>query len=230
MKKKVFVTYLLACALLFSACVYRQPQGTQDTDDTSAPTTQGTESTPSSSYTSPSSNETEPTQEAEQFAVVSAGTEDYRCGPCNYREITLIINSPGGEVNQGMAIYDVMNMVDCDVRTLGMGMCASMGAFLLSAGTYGKREVLPDCEIMIHQPLGGAQGQAEDIRIHTERILRTRDNLNAILATNTGRSFAEVEKATDRDHFMTAEEALAFGLIDNIRPIASKAFHPRIGT
>lgn len=150
--------------------------------------------------------------------------------PKHEAEITLIINSPGGEVNQGMAIYDVMNMVDCDVRTLGMGMCASMGAFLLSAGTYGKREVLPDCEIMIHQPLGGAQGQAEDIRIHTERILRTRDKLNTILAINTGRSFEEIEKATDRDHFMTPEEALAFGLIDNIRPIASKAYHPRTGT
>lgn len=146
--------------------------------------------------------------------------------PQQEREITLLINSPGGEVNQGMAIYNIMNMVDCDVRTLGIGMTASMGAFLLSAGTYGKREALPDCEIMIHQPLGGAQGQAEDIRIHTERILRTRDRLNSILARNTGKTLEEIERATDRDHFMTAEEALSFGLIDNIRPSYPKATHP----
>ena len=144
--------------------------------------------------------------------------------PKHEAEITLLINSPGGDVNQGMAIYNIMNMVDCDVRTLGLGMCASMGAFLLSAGTYGKREVLPDCEIMIHQPLGGAQGQAEDIRIHTERILRTRDKLNNILALNTGKTLSEIEQATDRDHFMTAEEALAFGLIDSIRPSHPKAY------
>jgi len=144
--------------------------------------------------------------------------------PANEGEITLLINSPGGDVNQGMAIYNVMNMVDCDVRTLGLGMCASMGAFLLSAGTRGKREVLPDCEIMIHQPLGGAQGQAEDIRIHTQRILRTRDRLNTILAGNTGKTVQEIERATDRDHFMTPEEALEFGLIDNIRPSYPKAF------
>ena len=146
--------------------------------------------------------------------------------PKHQAEITLLINSPGGEVDQGLAIYDVMNMVDCDVRTLGFGMCASMGAFLLSAGTYGKREVLPNCEIMIHQPLGGAQGQAEDIRIHTQRILRTRDKLNGILARNTGKTIEEIEVATDRDHFMTAEEALAFGLIDSVRPSFPKAFHP----
>ncbi len=144
--------------------------------------------------------------------------------PANEGEITLLINSPGGDVNQGMAIYNVMNMVGCDVRTLGLGMCASMGAFLLSAGTRGKREVLPDCEIMIHQPLGGAQGQAEDIRIHTQRILRTRDRLNTILAGNTGKTVQEIERATDRDHFMTPEEALEFGLIDNIRPSYPKAF------
>lgn len=144
--------------------------------------------------------------------------------PKHEAEITLIINSPGGEVNQGMAIYNIMNMVDCDVRTLGMGMCASMAAFLLSAGTHGKREVLPDCEIMIHQPLGGAQGQAEDIRIHTERILRMRDRLNGIMAQNSGKTLEEVERATDRDHFMTAEEALEFGLIDSIRPSNPKAY------
>ena len=132
------------------------------------------------------------------------------------KDISFYINSPGGSVTAGMAIYDTMNFIKCDVSTICIGMAASMGAFLLSAGAKGKRIALPDSEIMIHQPLGGAEGQASDIKIRADLILRTRDMLNKILAENTGKSIEQIEKDTDRDNFMTAEQALEYGLIDKI--------------
>ena len=132
------------------------------------------------------------------------------------KDICFYINSPGGSVTAGMAIYDTMNYIKCDVSTICIGMAASMGAFLLSAGAKGKRIALPNSEIMIHQPLGGAKGQATDIKIQAELILRTRDNLNRILAENTGRSVEEIARDTERDNFMTAEQALEYGLIDKI--------------
>ena len=132
------------------------------------------------------------------------------------KDIFLYINSPGGSISAGMAIYDTMNFIKCDVSTICIGMAASMGAFLLSAGTKGKRIALPHSEIMIHQPLGGAQGQASDIKIRADLILRTRDMLNKILAENTGKSIEQIERDTDRDYFMTAEQALEYGLIDKI--------------
>ena len=132
------------------------------------------------------------------------------------KDINLYINSPGGSITAGMAIYDTMNYIKCDVSTTCIGMAASMGAFLLSAGAKGKRFALPNSEIMIHQPLGGTRGQASDIKIHTDHILRIRDNLNHILAANTGRDLAEIERDTERDNFMTAETAMAYGLIDRV--------------
>ena len=132
------------------------------------------------------------------------------------KDISFYINSPGGSVTAGMAIYDTMNFIKCDVSTVCIGMAASMGAFLLSAGTKGKRFALPNSEIMIHQPLGGAKGQATDIKIQAELILRTRDRLNAILAKNTGKSIDEIARDTERDNYMTADEALAYGLIDKV--------------
>ncbi len=132
------------------------------------------------------------------------------------KDIFFYINSPGGSVTAGMAIYDTMQYIKCDVSTICIGMAASMGAFLLSAGTKGKRIALPHSEIMIHQPLGGAQGQASDIKIRAELILRTRDMLNKILSENTGKSIEQIEKDTDRDYFMTAEEALSYGIVDRI--------------
>ena len=132
------------------------------------------------------------------------------------KDICIYINSPGGSVSAGMAIYDTMKYIRPDISTIAIGMAASMGAFLLSAGTKGKRYALPNAEIMIHQPLGGAQGQAEDIRIHADHILKTRAKLNAIIAENTGRSVEEVAKDTDRDNYMTAEEAAEYGLIDRV--------------
>ena len=132
------------------------------------------------------------------------------------KDIFFYINSPGGSVTAGMAIYDTMQYIKCDVSTICIGMAASMGAFLLSAGAKGKRIALPHSEIMIHQPLGGAQGQASDIKIRAELILRTRDMLNKILSENTGKSIEQIEKDTDRDYFMTAEEALNYGIVDRI--------------
>ena len=132
------------------------------------------------------------------------------------KDIAFYINSPGGSVTAGMAIYDTMNFIKCDVSTICIGMAASMGAFLLSAGTKGKRYALPNSEIMIHQPLGGARGQATDIKIQADLILRTRDRLNRIFAANTGKSIEEIARDTERDNYMTAEEALAYGLIDKI--------------
>ena len=132
------------------------------------------------------------------------------------KDISLYINSPGGSVSAGMAIYDTMNYIKCDVSTFCIGMAASMGAFLLSSGTKGKRFALPNSEIMIHQPLGGAQGQASDIKIHAEHILRTKAKLNRILAENCGKDMAILERDTDRDNFMSAEEARAYGLIDKV--------------
>ena len=132
------------------------------------------------------------------------------------KDISFYINSPGGSVTAGMAIYDTMQYIKCDVSTICIGMAASMGAFLLSAGAKGKRIALPNSEIMIHQPLGGAKGQATDIKIQADLILRTRDNLNRILAENTGRSIEEIARDTERDNFMTAEQALEYGLIDKI--------------
>ena len=132
------------------------------------------------------------------------------------KDIAFYINSPGGSVTAGMAIYDTMNFIKCDVSTICIGMAASMGAFLLSAGTKGKRFALPNSEIMIHQPLGGARGQATDIKIQADLILRTRERLNRILAANTGRSIEEIARDTERDNYMTAEEALSYGLIDKI--------------
>ena len=132
------------------------------------------------------------------------------------KDISFYINSPGGSVSAGMAIYDTMQFVKCDVTTICIGMAASMGAFLLAAGTKGKRLALPHSEIMIHQPSGGAQGQCSDIKIRADLLLRTRDTLNRILAERTGRSIEEIERDTERDNFMTAEQALEYGLIDRI--------------
>lgn len=132
------------------------------------------------------------------------------------KDIRLFINSPGGSVTAGMAIYDTMQYICCDVSTICMGMAASMGAFLLLAGTPGKRSALPNSEIMIHQPMGGTQGQATDIAIHAKRILRTRDEINKIIAERTGQPLAKVAQDTDRDYFMSAEEAKEYGIIDQI--------------
>ena len=134
----------------------------------------------------------------------------------NNEDISIYINSPGGSVTDGMAIYDTMNFINSDISTIGMGMCASMGAFLLSSGTKGKRYALPNCEVMIHQPLGGAQGQATEIKIAAEHILKTKDKLNKILSNNTNKSLDIIEKDTDRDNFMTSNEALEYGIIDKI--------------
>ena len=132
------------------------------------------------------------------------------------KDISLYINSPGGSVTAGMAIYDTMQFVKCDVSTICLGMAASMGAFLLAGGTKGKRLILPNAKVMIHQPSGGAQGQATDVRIIAEEIDRTKKTLNRILAENTGKSVEEVSRDTERDFYMTAEEALAYGLVDKI--------------
>ena len=132
------------------------------------------------------------------------------------KDIHMYINSPGGSVTAGMAIYDTMNYVKCDVSTTCIGMAASMGAFLLSSGAKGKRYALPNAEIMIHQPLGGVNGQAEDIKIHAEWILKTREKLNRILSENTGKPYETLEKDTDRDNFMSADEACTYGLIDKV--------------
>ena len=137
------------------------------------------------------------------------------------KDICIYINSPGGSVTAGMAIYDTMQYIKPDVSTICLGMAASMGAFLLSSGAKGKRYALPNAEIMIHQPLGGVNGQAEDIKIHAEWILKTREKLNRILAANSGQPLEKVERDTDRDHFMSADEACAYGLIDQV--ITSKA-------
>lgn len=132
------------------------------------------------------------------------------------KDICLYINSPGGSVTAGLAIYDTMNYIKCDVSTICIGLAASMGAFLLSSGAKGKRYALPNSEIMIHQPLGGAQGQASDIKIQAEHILKTKRRLNTILAQNCGRSYEELERDTDRDNYLSAEDAKEYGLIDEI--------------
>lgn len=132
------------------------------------------------------------------------------------KDIALYINSPGGSVSAGMAIYDTMNFIRCDVSTTCVGLAASMGAFLLSSGAKGKRYAMPNSEIMIHQPLGGAQGQASDIKIQADHILKIKQKLNLILAENTGRPLAEIERDTDRDNYMSAEEAQKYGLIDKV--------------
>ena len=132
------------------------------------------------------------------------------------KPVNMYINSPGGSVSAGLAIYDTMNYIRSDVCTICIGMAASMGAFLLSSGAKGERFALPNSEIMIHQPLGGAQGQASDVKIHAEHILKTRDKLNAILAHNTGKTIEEIARDTDRDNFLSADEALSYGLIDKI--------------
>ncbi len=132
------------------------------------------------------------------------------------KDICLYINSPGGSVTAGLAIYDTMNYIKCDVSTICIGMAASMGAFLLSSGTKGKRLALPNSEIMIHQPLGGMQGQASDIKIHADHIIRTRDTLNRILAQNTGKPLDIIERDTDRDNFLSAAAAAEYGLIDKV--------------
>ena len=132
------------------------------------------------------------------------------------KDICLYINSPGGSITAGMAIYDTMNFIKCDVSTICVGMAASMGAFLLAAGAKGKRLALPNSEIMIHQPLGGMQGQATDIKIHADRIIKMRETLNSILAEKTGKPIEIIEKDTDRDNFMSAKEAMEYGLIDKV--------------
>ena len=132
------------------------------------------------------------------------------------KDINLYINSPGGSVTAGMAIYDTMQYIKCDVSTVCIGMAASMGAFLLSSGCPGKRYALPNSEIMIHQPLGGMQGQASDIKIHADHILRTRDTLNRLLSQQPGRPLAEIERDSARDTFMTAQQACDYGLVDKV--------------
>lgn len=131
-------------------------------------------------------------------------------------DIMLYINSPGGEITAGMAIYDTMRYLKCEVSTICVGMAASMAAVLLSSGAKGKRKALPNAEVMIHQPLGGTQGQATDIAIHAERILKMKQKLNQILAENTGKRLSEIERDVERDHFLTADEAKKYGLIDEI--------------
>ena len=132
------------------------------------------------------------------------------------KDIQLYINSPGGSITAGMAIYDTMQYIRCDVSTICVGMAASMGAFLLAAGAKGKRIALPNSEIMIHQPLGGTQGQASDIKIHADRIIRIRENLNKILSERTGKPLKDIERDTERDNFLSAKEALEYGLIDRV--------------
>ena len=132
------------------------------------------------------------------------------------KDISLYINSPGGSVTAGMAIYDTMQYIKCDVSTICLGMAASMGAFLLAGGAKGKRLALPNAEVMIHQPSGGAQGQATEIQIVAEKILQTKRKLNEILAANTGQPYEVIARDTERDHYMTAEEAVAYGLIDRV--------------
>ena len=132
------------------------------------------------------------------------------------KDIYLYINSPGGSITAGMAIYDTMNYIKCDVSTICVGMAASMGAFLLSSGAKGKRMALPNAEVMIHQPLGGMQGQATDIKIHADRIIRIKAKLNKLLSEQTGKPLKTIENDTERDNFMSADEALAYGLIDKV--------------
>lgn len=132
------------------------------------------------------------------------------------KDISLYINSPGGSITSGLAIYDTMQYIKCDVSTICIGMAASMGAFLLSSGAKGKRFALPNSEIMIHQPSGGSQGQATDIQIQADRILRMKKQLNSILAQNTGKSIEEITRDCERDHFMSADEACTYGLIDKV--------------
>ena len=132
------------------------------------------------------------------------------------KDISLYINSPGGSISAGMAIYDTMQYIKCDVSTICVGMAASMGAFRLAGGTKGKRKALPNAEILIHQPLGGAQGQATEIEIAARHILKTKERMNRLLAENTGKSYEELVKDTDRDNWMTAQEAVEYGLIDSV--------------
>ncbi|MBE6893772.1 MAG: ATP-dependent Clp endopeptidase proteolytic subunit ClpP [Oscillospiraceae bacterium] len=132
------------------------------------------------------------------------------------KDISLYINSPGGSITAGMAIYDTMNYIKCDVSTICVGMAASMGAFLLSSGAKGKRYALPNSEIMIHQPLGGMQGQASDIKIHADRIIAIKERLNKILSEQTGQPLEVITKDTDRDNFMTAQQAMEYGLVDKV--------------
>lgn len=132
------------------------------------------------------------------------------------KDIFLYINSPGGSISSGMAIYDTMNYIKCDVCTICIGMAASMGAFLLSSGTKGKRYALPNAEVMIHQPLGGTQGQASDIKIHADHIIKIREKLNRILSEQTGQPIEIIERDTDRDNYMSADQAAAYGLIDKV--------------
>ena len=132
------------------------------------------------------------------------------------KDIYLYINSPGGSISSGMAMYDTMNYIKCDVSTICIGMAASMGAFLLSSGAKGKRFALPNAEVMIHQPLGGMQGQASDIKIHADHIIRIREKLNKLLSEQTGQTLETIERDTERDNFMTADEAQAYGLVDKV--------------
>ncbi len=134
------------------------------------------------------------------------------------KDISLYINSPGGSITAGMAIYDTMQYIRCDVSTICIGMAASMGAFLLAAGAKGKRRALPNGEILIHQPLGGARGQATEVAIHAEQLIKTREKMNKILAERTGQTVEQIALDTERDHYMTAEDALNYGLIDEIIP------------
>lgn len=134
----------------------------------------------------------------------------------NNEDIYLYINSPGGSVTSGMAIYDTMNFIKCDVSTICVGMCASMAAFLLSSGAKGKRVCLKNGEVMIHQPLGGVQGQATEIKIHAERIIKLKKKLNKILASNTGKDIKKIERDTERDYYLDSEEALEYGLVDKV--------------
>ena len=140
----------------------------------------------------------------------------YLEGQDSEKDISLYINSPGGSVSSGLAIYDTMQYIKCDVSTICMGMAASMGAFLLSSGAKGKRFALPNSEIMIHQPLGGAQGQASDIKIAAEHILRTREKLNKILAENTGKPIEQIALDTERDNWLSAQEAMDYGIVDKV--------------
>ncbi len=150
----------------------------------------------------------------------------YLEGQDSEKDINLYINSPGGSVSDGLAIFDTINYIKCDVSTICMGLAASMGAFLLAAGTKGKRYALPNSEIMIHQPSGGAKGQATDINIHAQHILKTKEKLNKILAERTGQSVDRIASDTERDNFMSATEALSYGLIDKV--LYNRAGEPEV--
>ena len=242
MKRKIVMVLAMSLMLGVTACGQKnaeekqEPAAEKSAEDETEETSEGSEDTADAEaedvkkgkmdegfleeYWEPSKQDAETVSLGEEVTDVSASVivaqllfleaEDPE------KDIHLYINSPGGSVTAGMAIYDTMQYIKCDIETICIGMAASMGSFLLSGGTKGKRLALPNAEIMIHQPSGGAQGQASEIQIAAEHILKTRHKLNQILAENTGQPLEVIERDTDRDNFMSAEEAKAYGLIDEV--------------